>query len=103
MCCRAALPSSSGIPIPASNGFAASMRSGAGPGPSPLGAISSRLSESLRDQQAASGSPGVGVGLGPPGLLGLTRPPQYGQLRSASLPAGALDESFPLSRILSLS
>ena len=73
--------------MPASNGFAASMRSGSGGlGPSPLGAISSRLSESLRDQQGLSGSPGVG----PQGLLGMSRPPQYGQHRSASLPVGKL-------------
>lgn len=87
---RAALPSSVGVAIPTSNGgFAASMRSGlAGPGPPSMGVINSRLSESLRDKEQASLSGSPGVGVGPPGLLGLTRPPQYGHHMSASLPTG---------------
>lgn len=96
---RAALPNKDGkgIAVPASNGFAASMRS-APPtinglastgqpttkGPSPLGKASNRLNDPAQNSESLGCSPSGGAS----GLASLAKPPAYSQQRSMSLPAG---------------
>ena len=105
--CRAALPNkdSKGLPISASNGFAASMRSAplgssqgsqlSSKGPSPLGKANGQFNGSLQDSAPLGASPTLGQS----GLASLARPPAYGQQKAASLLAG-IESSLLVKTIL---